>query len=526
MKIQRFEIIKIDSDVYSVQFIQVDFSLLKASHKGRTEEIQITTSFFVAMTRELINAAISAEDLLALSTQLQGVKSAAYQSLDIAKIFPTSLASNFKERARTLPCDPLAYILPTLACVASIVGTRVSFKAKDGFKQRPVVFGINMMPPSSMKSVILNDVVGPVIRLEKEARKATKASNQATGIDGRSRRYVTDNITHASLVSLLCRDETIGLIAACDELSQLFHQLTAMHNLGMRAELLKLWSGQAVLKDTESNGGQFADKTAFSIVGNIPNEEFSKILGNEKGFGEQGGDGFWLRWLIVSPRVIPYVFIDDGFDIEDVLYSFYSCLDSIDEDVELELSRGARMAFADQVNLWGKSHELYSDLENNFINKQRGHLLRIAGILHLMDLACSECANGRISLGDYKISKSAMDRAISFIEYCHAQWKMLIEPVHNSGLQSFLVKLMARIYKEEAKLKRHIEEVTVREIQRWKILSNASSKEIASKLNQITESYQLGMLAKKPNGGVVWKVPTKTNLEAFFDRIVNGASNS
>ena len=478
------------------------------------------------MTRELIDAAISAEDLQSLFTQLQGVKSAAYHSLDIAKIFPTILASHFKERARTLPCDPLAYILPTLACVASIVGTRVSFKAKDGFKTRPVVFGINMMPPSSMKSVILHDVVGPVIRLEKEARKATKASNQATGIDGRSRRYVIDNITHASLVSLLCRDETIGLIAGCDELSQLFHQLTATHNLGMRAELLKLWSGQALLKDTESNGVQFADKTAFSIVGNIPNEEFSRILGNEKGFGEQGGDGFWLRWLIVSPRVIPYEFIDDGYDIEDVLYSFYSCLDTIEGDVELELSQPARKVFADQVNLWGKTHELYSDLENNFINKQRGHLLRIAGILHLMDLAFSESTNGKIALGDCKISKSAMDRAICFIEYCHAQWKMLIEPAHNSGLQSFFVKLMARIYKEEAKTRRHIEEVTVREIQRWKILGNATSKEIAAKLNQITESYQLGMLAKKPNGGVVWKIPTRTDFDAFLDRSVTGLSNS
>ena len=186
------------------------------------------------MTRELINAAIAKEDAISLCTKLEDVRQAAYQSLDIAQIFPESLASHFKERAHTLPCDPLAYILPTLACVASIVGTRVSFKAKDGFTGKPVIFGINMMPPSSMKSVILNDVLAPLIRLEMEARKATKARNQAAGTDHKARRYVVDNITHASLSNILCREETVGLLAGCDELTQLFQQLTATHNAGMR----------------------------------------------------------------------------------------------------------------------------------------------------------------------------------------------------------------------------------------------------------------------------------------------------
>jgi hypothetical protein len=483
----------------------------------------ITHRFFV-VTRNLIEAAIAAEDALTLCNQLEGVRHAAHLSLDISQIFPDPLAANLKKRARTLPCDPLAYILPMLACVASIVGTRVSFKAKDGFKQRPVIFGINMMPPSSMKSVILNDVVSPIVRLEKEARTATSARNRSAGTDEKPRRYVVDNITHASLTTLFCREGTMGLLAGCDELTQLFHQLSATHNLGMRAELLKLWSGSALLKDTEGNGGQFTDKTALSIVGNIPNEEFSRILGSEKGFGDQGGDGFWLRWLIVSPRVIPYEFIEEGFDIEEVLYDFYLRLDKINEDVELELSRGARSAFADQVNLWGKAYEQFSDLENNFINKQRGYLLRIAGILHLMDLACTSYPDGDLILGDYKISESAMKRAIRFIEYCHAQWKILIEPAQHSAQQNFFIKLMARIHKEEAKINKSIEEVTVRQIQRWKILGNASSKQIAVKLAEITETYQLGKMVKKQNGGVIWQVPTKGEHAAYYDRLVTSMS--
>jgi hypothetical protein len=468
------------------------------------------------MTNESINAAIAADDALSLSTKLNDVRHAAYHTLDIAQIFPESIASHFKERARTLPCDPLAYVLPTLACVASIVGTRVSFKAKDGFKVQAVIFGINMMPPSSMKSVILNDVIAPLIRLEMEARAATKARNQATESDEKARRYVVDNITHARLSSLLCREETIGLLAGCDELTQLFQQLSATHNVGMRAELLKLWGGSALLKDTESSGCMFAAKTAFSIVGNIPNEEFSRIIGNEKGFGEHGGDGFWLRWLIVSPRVIPYVFIDDGFDIEETLYGFYRCLDSINGEIEFGLSRAAKNTYSNKVNLWGGSHEMYTDLENNFIHKQRGYLLRIAGILHLMDLACEGCADGKMVLGDCKISASAMERAIRFIDYCHAQWKMLIEPAQNSAQQSFFLKLMARIHKEEVKSKKKIKEVTVRQIQRWKILGNASSREIVAKLTEVSNTFQLGRLVSKPTGGVVWQVPTKEDSSTNF----------
>lgn len=477
------------------------------------------------MTLEALNAVIAAEDAITLCTKLEDVRHAAHQSLDVAQIFPESIARHFKERARTLPCDPLAYVLPTLACVASIVGTRVSFKAKDGFKVRAVIFGINMMPPSSMKSVILNDIVAPLTRLEMEARAATKARNKAANTDEKARRYVVDNITHASLSSLLCREETIGLLAGCDELTQLFQQLSATHNVGMRAELLKLWGGSALLKDTESSGCMFAAKTAFSIIGNIPNEEFSRIIGNEKGFGEHGGDGFWLRWLIVSPRVIPYVFIDDGFDIEEILYSFYSCLDSIQGEVEFGLSRGAKNAFSNKVNLWGGSHERHTDLENNFINKQRGYLLRIAGILHLMDLACNGCADGKMVLGDYKISASAMDRAICFIDYCHSQWKMLIEPAQNSLQQSFFIKLMARIHKEEAKSKKLITEVPVRQIQRWKILGNASSREIVVKLTEISNTYQLGRLVSKPTGGVVWQVPTKEENATNLERLVTSMSN-
>ena len=477
------------------------------------------------MTRELINAAIAKEDAISLCTKLEDVRQAAYRSLDIAQIFPEPLASHFKERARTLPCDPLAYILPTLACVASIVGTRVSFKAKDGFTGKPVIFGMNMMPPSSMKSVIFNDVIAPLIRLEMEARTATKARNQAAGTDEKARRYVVDNITHASLSSLLCREETIGLLAGCDELTQLFQQLSATHNVGMRAELLKLWGGSALLKDTESSGCMFAAKTAFSIIGNIPNEEFSRIIGNEKGFGEHGGDGFWLRWLIVSPRVIPYVFIDDGFDIEEILYGFYCTLDSIHGEIEIGLSRGAKDTYKNKVNQWGGSHEMYTDLENNFMNKQRGYLLRIAGILHLMDLACKGCSDGKMVLGDCKISISAMERAIHFIDYCHAQWKMLIEPAQNSTQLNFFIKLMARIHKEEAKKNKMIMEVTVRQIQRWKILGNASSKEIVDKLTEISNSFQLGRLVSKPTGGVVWQVPTKEESAAYLERLVTSMSN-
>ncbi len=477
------------------------------------------------MTGKLIDAAIAAEDALSLCTKLDDVRHAAYQTLDIADIFPEPLASHFKERARTLPCDPLAYVLPTLACVASIVGTRVSFKAKDGFKVQAVIFGINMMPPSSMKSIILKDIIEPLIRLEMEARAATKARNQAADTNEKARRYVVDNITHASLSSLLCREETIGLLAGCDELTQLFQQLSVTHNVGMRAELLKLWGGSALVKDTEGSGCMFAAKTAFSIIGNIPNEEFSRIIGNEKGFGLHGGDGFWLRWLIVSPRVIQYVFIDEGFDIEEILYRFYCCLDSIHEEIEIGLSRGAKNAYSNKVNLWGESHEMYTDLENNYINKQRGYLLRIAGILHLMDLACKGSGDGRMIFQDYKISTSAMERAIRFIDYCHSQWKMHIEPTQNSVLQSFFIKLMARIHKEEAKSKKIIEEVAVRQIQRWKILGNASSREIASKLTEISNTFQLGSLVSKPTGGIVWRVPTREESATNLDRLVTSMSN-
>jgi hypothetical protein len=254
----------------------------------------------------------------------------------------------------------------------------------------------------------------------------------------------------------------------------------------------------------------------ISIVGNIPNEEFSRIIGNEKGFGEHGGDGFWLRWLIVSPRVIPYVFIDDGFDIEETLYGFYRCLDSINGEIEFGLSRAAKNTYSNKVNLWGGSHEMYTDLENNFIHKQRGYLLRIAGILHLMDLACEGCADGKMVLGDCKISASAMERAIRFIDYCHAQWKMLIEPAQNSAQQSFFLKLMARIHKEEVKSKKKIKEVTVRQIQRWKILGNASSREIVAKLTEVSNTFQLGRLVSKPTGGVVWQVPTKEDSSTNF----------
>lgn len=477
------------------------------------------------MSRELIDSAIAVEDALSLCTKLEDVKRAAHQSIDVAQIFPESLASLVKQRAHTLPCDPLAYVLPIFATVASIAGTRLSFKAKDGFKVRPIIFGINMMPPSSMKSVILNDVVAPLIKLEMEARAATKASNQATGSDAMPRRYLVDNVTHASLSRILCREETIGLLAGCDELTQLFQQLNATHNIGMRAELLKLWSGSALLKDTETSGCMFTDKTAFSIVGNIPNEEFARILGNEKGFGDNGGDGFWLRWLIVAPQVIPYKFIDKGFEIEESLYRFYSAIDSIDGYVQLELSRMAKDMYANQVNLWAASHNLFSDLENNFINKQRGYLLRIAGIIHLMDLACMVPTDSKINFGDYKISDSAVKRAICFIEYCHAQWKMLIEPAQNSAQQGFFIKLMARIHKEEARSKQPIQEVAVRDIQRWKILGNASAKTIAEKLSEITENYNLGRLLKKPTGGVVWQVPTKEESTAHLERLVTSMSN-
>jgi hypothetical protein len=454
-------------------------------------------------TAERAEDLFAAEDSEIKREQIEQFRQSLNSEIALDDVFNLRLATLLTNRAASLPCDPIAYIMPLLATAASVVGKRVRFVIKGGedtWSEPCVIWGGNIMPPSSLKSPIASDIRKPVERLQKESIERCKGEDE-DGEQLKPRRYVFTGITHAAMIDLICEEKTIGLVGHYDELALLFSELEKSHNTAMRAELLSLWTGGAVSRDTKTSGHLYTLHSAVSLFGNIQPDALRKLIAKD-GDTSSAGDGLWCRFLWCRPKEMIWQFNEIVANIQEPLSEIIAALDRTPSSTLLKLSPEAVAIGAKQWNAWEYDKQDSDPAEAAFIGKLRGYSVRLAGVLHLLDLATTQSDPflGALEMGDRAIPAEAMERALLLCRFCLGQWRQLQSELGHGSVPVTVAKLLSKATNMPA--------VTPRDIVRWHLLGrDAKTADAAAFLREVVETWGCGTLQQTQKGSVAWLPP-------------------
>ena len=409
----------------------------------------------------------SAEDNAARKQQLDAFRENLDLGIQLEQVFSSELASLVDARAESLPADPAAYIAPLLCGAASIIGKRAHVKVKEGWQEPCVIWAGNVMEPSSLKSPIAADIRKPLESMQIASMKRCKTTANNGEEAEKPRRYCFNGITHAALVGLLCEEKTVGLCGFYDELAALFAELEAKHNAKMRAELLSLWTGDAIQDDTKTNGHVFAPLTALSIFGNIQPDKLQALI-NKDG-GDAAGDGLWARFLWFRPKATIWQYNANEAIITSELSAVFEALNAVPYNTTLSLSEEAVATGAAQWNEWEFQKQDVSGSEAAFLGKLRGYSVRIAGILHLLDIAYAhaDAPPLLLPLADDTVPVEAMERALLLCRFCHKQWQQLQTEIGHGAVPAEVARFITRA--------KALPVVRTRDVVRWKILGRKAA---------------------------------------------------
>lgn len=475
--------------------------LVLRHHNGNTVAGKATK-----FTEETESDAYSAEDLKIKQAETEEFRKTLKSAIYLEEIFHPTLANLLTARAASLPTDPCAYVMPLLCCAASIVGKRVIFSPKRGWEEPSVIWGGNVMPPSSLKSPIAADVIKPLAAMERDsyAKCQPRDDEDDDAEKVLPRRFKVQGATHAAIVELVCQEKTIGLVSYHDELASLFAELEKAHNVSMRANLLSLWSGDGISYDTKRDGHYQCDASAVSLFGNVQPDKLHSLI-EADGNVENGGDGLWCRFLWCVPQPTVWQFNTIEADINEELADIFNALDRTPSNTVLKFSDAAIAIGTPQWNKWAMEAQECDPNEGAFLGKLRGYSVRLAGILHLIDLAIAdagEFGSLHLDLGDCTIPEDAMVRAIRLCQFCRRQWQQLQTELGHGGIPKDVAKLLKKCKAAD------LFAVSPRDVISWRLLGRSTrTAEAAAFLQATATTWGQGTILRGKRGGIIWQPP-------------------
>ena len=424
---------------------------------------------------------------------LERFKSAQDATIDLTKVFGAFWGELLNDRARAFPCDPNMLLLPMLGYIASLVGTKAKVRVKGGWSEPLIIWGLIAQPASSLKSPAGGVFGKPLAKLQGEASRnhagfqdtfkikerrwkadcktleaAAKKANETPDLPEPPqpptppRHYYVEAVTIERLAAIHSQPNVHGLLDFHDELADWFASLEKKQQ-NDRPRWLKLWTGQALKHDTATGVTAFAENTAVSIVGFIQPDKLAALHAIEaNGDADQSGDGLWSRFLPVVPQTIPFTFNDLEVEITNDLIELAKSLDNIPPDTTLQIALPAiHKVFKPAWETWAEQEADTSPSRGAFIGKLRGYSVRIAGLLHLLNYG---------TVGD--IDMTTAQTAVDLCRFFLAQFDQLAPQIASTGdVDPITAKFLARVKD------RKIRKVTVRDLQRWKLLGKTANSD-------------------------------------------------
>jgi len=424
----------------------------------------------------------------------------------LSSVFPKELAELLGQRANAFPVSDTALLAPFMTTLASVLGRRYWVQVATGWKE-PCIFWMGTVAPAgSKKTPVANQFLWPLEHRDSEEQEAFKAelsrikkqpADQRDPAPELPRQRVVMDATLEALCSLLSRDDIPGVVSFHDELSGFIGSMDKYRrNASDRAAWLSMWSGGGINILRKGSDPILVSKTSVSLFGAIQQDKLTDLLHGDDA-AAKSGDGFWSRFLWVSPPYVKPVVRRDGLEINQELLELVDRLDTIAKGrVEVvELSDGAWEVFEEMANRFTEEAESTYASRSAFLMKMHGYLARSAGLLWALDHVCK--GNTMETIGDLgPISREVMERAGLLCQFFLNQFDVLAPQVGGGDLPGWVVRVV-----ELAKT-RETRRVTARDLvtKKWA----ESGKEARSMLKKLVSDYHLGRLLKTPREDQVW----------------------
>jgi hypothetical protein len=424
------------------------------------------------------------------------------------KLLPLALRTWVSDIAERMQCPPDYLAVGALVAAGAVVGNRVGIQPKrhdTGWVEVPNLWGAIVGRPGVMKSPALNQVLGPLRRLERDALAAFTTTRAQFEIDrmqfDASKKHIEAQIKKGATIlpsqlpvqpeepqppRFLLNDATYqklgqvlggnphGLMVFQDEMSGLLMRLDSDGQEAARAFYLEAWNGQqSYTFDRIERGTVRIPRLCFSLLGGLQPSKLREYLRSAV-YGGKGDDGLAQRLqMLVFPEIAPdWQQVDRLPDLvaanaADDVFTRLANLDPV--------ALGARQHYLDSTPVFGfagDAQDLFSEwwsaLENGLrrndhppaleshISKYRKLVPALALLDHLIA--------GRT--GD--ISLVSVKRAIAWQRFLLAHAKRAYAAVTSASMDSAQA------------LSKHIQRgalgsgFTVREVYRhnWSLLSN------------------------------------------------------
>jgi len=476
------------------------------------------------------------EDLEHARERLQRQLHNLQADIDLRAIFPPLLAEALISKAQSMEMHPSALLGPILTATSFIIGTRSRVIVNHGWEEPFVIWAGNILPPSAMKSPIIN-VVGNVLmhfqlkdlQLYKQEYRDAKQDPELNPDDlPPPRRWMVQDATYERIAQMVAEPRTIGLLSMQDELIGWFERLDARQSAGARAGWLSLWSGSAAMVDRKVAASSIAPASAVSLMGNVQPDRLVSMITSTEDDTAAAGDGLWARFLWCRPPTRAWKYNPNGVNISGALKQLFTALDGIPSPLVNDLGdSGATIGLeirippdvttaiaAPEWERWAIDATTASNpARAAFLGKLRGYSVRIAGLLLLLEVAEAAaeskqrlnayCSSDPITSNWYiKLPAACMSSALVLSEFYLQQFDAVQAEMGSGELSAQMARFL-RLVAESGKTI-----VSPRDVITWRVFgrNKANTIDALRFLRQVVEIYGHGaMVPGRRKGSMVWQ---------------------
>jgi hypothetical protein len=322
-------------------------------------------------------------------------------------VLPAAVEKFVKDVAFARACPPDYAALPVLVIAGSAIGASRVLEIKQGWRERPCLYGAVVGPPGSAKTPALKAVAGPVYDEQTRRLAQYKRDKQAWEEDKEGRPvpkletvYVND-ITIEKLAAVL-QDNERGVVLIRDELTAWVTGMNQYRSQGKGADrqaYLSIWAGEPIRVDRKNQDDPvFIPHPFVGVIGGLPPALLPQLRG-EKALW----DGFLDRVLIAYAEPLPAKG-EDWACLSDESIQFWKKVLAHLWGLQPALSDYGKCPRVLYLTVCGRrawerltarlaaelNRDDLPDAAKGHLAKAKGHAARLALIIHLLRQACGE----------------------------------------------------------------------------------------------------------------------------------------
>ena len=346
------------------------------------------------------------------------------------EVFPLMLSESLKDLSKDMSINPELCGVIALGVLSSAIGATVRHvQSKKGYDAPLNLWIAIIAETGDKKTPVLNRLMKPIYKIQKQIAakfEQQQAQNQnqskqqqSTKQPERPPSLFTTDPTIEALIKLLAENPK-GILLFQDELSSfLLNFERYKKGGGDREQYLNLWSGTQVKVDRVSKQLYVPDPF-LSLLGGIQPRKAVKVFG-ERSFD----DGLISRFLFFNNEHKADLLTDHKWSIanerlwNELVRYFYSL--GVGQ-CELLLTKAGWDVFMQSANSLKRLSQYVPFRFRVFIPKAENYILRIAGVLHLVENVLS----GAVLINP-NVSADTVMRAVKLVYFFLGQARQVVE---------------------------------------------------------------------------------------------------